>query len=146
MSAMQTVRIMRLPHADDFAGDVPLPSYDDSRYAGGLDLRAAIPPVAGPAIVIEPGRWAAIPTGLVVMLPPGLMGLISPITGLAARHGITVLDAPSMIDAGYRGEVQILLANFGPARVEVVRGMRVAHLVLFPTVRASILEVASVDA
>jgi dUTP pyrophosphatase len=146
MNTAHVVQIMRLPHAANLTGDLPLPSYDDSRGAGGLDLLAAIPATFAEWATIKPGRWQAIPTGLVVVVPPGIMGLIGSITGLAARHGVTVLGAPQMLDPGYRGEVQVVLGNFGNEPFEVKHGMRVANLVLFPTVQASIVEVASVDA
>jgi dUTP pyrophosphatase len=149
MNTARVVQIMRLPHAANLAGDLPLPAYDDSRYAGGLDLLAAIPampPMPAGWATIKPGHWAAIPTGLIVTLPPGLMGLIRPITGFVVRYGVTVLGAPQMLDSGYRGELQVVLMNFGSEPFEVKHGMRIANLVLFPTVRASIVEVASVEA
>src|SRR5262245_35682050 len=105
MSAVE-VRVLRLPHA----ADLPLPAYQ-SEHAAGLDLAAAVP--ADAPVVIAPGRWAAIPTGLAVALPPKTEAQVRPRSGLAARHGITVLNTPGTIDADYRGEIQILLVNFG---------------------------------
>jgi len=132
------LRVMRLPHA----GDLPLPAYQ-SEHAAGLDLLAAVP--AGAPIVIAPGGRAAIPTGLAVALPPGVEGQIRPRSGLALRHGITVLNSPGTVDADYRGEVQVILANFGDAAFPVERGARIAQLVLASTMQAAICEVAILD-
>ena len=116
------LRIMRLPHADG----LPLPAYQ-SEFAAGLDLVAAVP--ADAPVIIAPGGRAAIPTGLT----------------LALRHGVTVLNSPGTVDADYRGEVQVILANFGTAPFAVERGARVAQLVLAATVQAAICEVANLD-
>jgi dUTP diphosphatase len=132
MSAVE-VRIMRLPHG----ADLPLPAYQ-SEQAAGLDLLAAVP--ADAPVSIAPGKWIAIPTGLVIALPPGSEGQVRPRSGLAARHGVTVLNAPGTIDADYRGEIQILLVNFGAESVEVTRGMRVAQLLVTPVFHAQLIE------
>jgi dUTP pyrophosphatase len=129
------VRLTRLPHG----ADLPLPSYQ-SEAAAGLDLVAAIPPDA--PTVIAPGRWAAIPTGLALELPPGSEGQVRPRSGLAAQHGITVLNAPGTIDADYRGEVKVLLVNLGPEAFTVTRGMRIAQLVIAGVARARLVEAA----
>ena len=100
------LRIMRLPHA----ADLPLPAYQ-SEFAAGLDLVAAVP--ADAPVIIAPGGRAAIPTGIAIALPPGVEGQIRPRSGLALRHGVTVLNSPGTIDADYRGEVQVILVNFG---------------------------------
>jgi dUTP diphosphatase len=135
------VRIMRLPHA----ADLPLPAYQ-STHAAGLDLVAAVPAVpADELLVIVPGGRAAIPTGLVFALPQGVEGQVRPRSGLALRHGVTVLNSPGTIDADYRGEVHVILANFGEEAFPVARGARIAQLVLAPTVQASICEVSSLD-
>ena len=133
------IRIMRLPHA----ADLPLPTYQ-SAHAAGLDLVAAIP--AGAPLIIAPGRRAAIPTGLVIALPEGVEGQIRPRSGLALRHGITVLNSPGTIDADYRGEVHVILANFGEELFPVARAARIAQLILSPVVRATIDEVSSLEA
>jgi dUTP pyrophosphatase len=125
------IQVLRLPHA----ADLPLPAYQ-SAYAAGLDLVAAVPPHA--PIVLAPGGRAAIPTGLVIALPPGVEGQIRPRSGLALRHCITVLNAPGTLDADYRGELHVILANFGEEPFAVTRGARIAQLVLSPCVRASI--------
>jgi dUTP pyrophosphatase len=129
------VLLTRLPHG----ADLPLPAYQ-SEQAAGLDLLAAVP--ADAPIVIAPGRWAAVPTGLALALPEGSEGQVRPRSGLAARHGVTVLNAPGTIDADYRGEVQVLLVNLGPEPFTVARGMRIAQLVIAATVRASLTESA----
>ena len=132
------IRIMRLPHA---AG-LPLPAYQ-SAHAAGLDLVAAVP--AGAPVIIAPGGRAAIPTGLAFALPPGIEGQIRPRSGLALHHSVTVLNAPGTLDADYRGELQVILVNFGKEPFEVERGMKIAQLVFAPTVQADIHEVASLD-
>jgi dUTP pyrophosphatase len=129
------VRLTRLPHG----ADLPLPSYQ-SAAAAGLDLVAAVP--ADAPAVIAPGRWAAIPTGLALELPPGTEGQVRPRSGLAAHHGVTVLNAPGTIDADYRGELKVLLVNHGPKPFTVTRGMRIAQLVIAATARARLIETA----
>jgi dUTP pyrophosphatase len=128
-----TVGVMRLPHG----ADLPLPAYH-SEHAAGLDLLAAV----ADAVAIAPSRWAAIPTGLVLALPQGCEGQVRPRSGLAARHGVTVLNAPGTIDADYRGEVQVLLVNLGPEPFVVTRGMRIAQLIVAPVSRAHLVEAA----
>jgi len=127
------VQVTRLPHG---AG-LPLPSYQ-SAMAAGLDLQAAVPEDA--PVILGPGARAAIPTGLAIALPPGTEGQVRPRSGLAARHGVTVLNAPGTIDADYRGEVQVLLVNLGSEAFTVTRGMRIAQLVVAPTSRARLVE------
>jgi dUTP pyrophosphatase len=127
------VRVQRLDHG----ADLPLPSYQ-SAAAAGLDLHAAVP--ADAPVIIAPGRWAAIPTGLALALPPGTEGQVRPRSGLAARHGVTVLNSPGTVDADYRGEVQVLLVNLGPEDFAVARGMRIAQLVVAPVLHARIVE------
>ena len=132
------VRIMRLPHA----ADLPLPAYQ-SEHAAGLDLVAAVP--AGAPLILAPGQRAAIPTGIVIAIPPGAEGQIRPRSGLALRHGVTVLNSPGTVDADYRGEVHVILANFGADPFQVERGARIAQLVLAATLQAVICEVANLD-
>jgi dUTP pyrophosphatase len=129
------VRLTRLPHGADIA----LPSYQ-SDAAAGLDLVAAV--AADAPVVIASGRWAAIPTGLALELPAGTEGQVRPRSGLAAQHGVTVLNAPGTIDADYRGEVKVLLVNLGPAPFTVTRGMRIAQLVIARAARARLVESA----
>jgi dUTP pyrophosphatase len=132
------LRIARLPHG----ADLPLPSYQ-SAFAAGLDLYAAVP--ADSPIVLAPGAQATIPTGITLALPPGTEGQVRPRSGLAARHGLTVLNTPGTIDADYRGEVAVVLINHGHAPFEVARGMRIAQLVVAPVLRVTVSEVEHLD-
>jgi len=132
------VRIMRLAHGKD----LPLPSYQ-SASAAGLDLLAAVP--ADTPATIAPGARALVPTGIVIALPEGFEAQVRPRSGLASRHGLTVLNAPGTIDADYRGEIQVLLVNFGGKAVTVTRAMRIAQLVIAPVTHARLREVASLD-
>jgi dUTP diphosphatase len=136
--ATMEVRVTRLPHGKD----LPLPSYQ-SAGAAGLDLLAAVPAAA--PMTIAPRDRALVPTGIAIALPENLEGQVRPRSGLAARHGLTVLNAPGTIDADYRGEIQVLLVNLGAEPVSISRGMRIAQLVIAPVVRTHILDVASLD-
>ena len=130
------VRVLRLPHA---AG-LPLPAPRTHR-AAGFDLAAA---VTEPVVLIPGGR-RAIPTGFAFALTGGAEGQIRPRSGLAADHGVTVLNAPGTIDADYRGEVRVLLVNHGSEPVTVTRGMRIAQLVVAPVLQLKFVEVSSLD-
>jgi dUTP diphosphatase len=132
------IRVARLPHG----ADLPLPAYQ-SKLASGCDLLAAIP--REEPVVIAPGGRAAIPTGIALALPPGTEGQVRPRSGLAARSGVTVLNAPGTIDADYRGEVQVVLVNLGAEPFTVTRGMRIAQLVIAPSLRARMIETARLD-
>jgi dUTP pyrophosphatase len=132
------VRIARLPHG----ADLPLPSYQ-SAFAAGLDLYAAVP--ADAPVVIAPGSYAKIPTGITLALPPGTEGQVRPRSGLAAQHGVTLLNTPGTIDADYRGEVSVLLINHGGTPFEVTRGLRVAQLVVADIVRVTVREAEELD-
>ena len=129
---------MRLPHGCD----LPLPAYQ-SELAAGLDLHAAVPATA--PLALAPGERAAIPTGICMALPPGTEGQVRPRSGLALRHGITVLNSPGTIDADYRGEIRVILVNLGDALFTIERGMRIAQLVIAATMQATICEVANLD-
>ncbi len=133
---MLEVQVERLPHA---AG-LPLPSYQ-TEQAAGLDLHAA---VEAP-LELGPGVRALVPTGLKVGLPPGFEGQVRPRSGLALRHGVTVLNAPGTVDADYRGEVGVVLINHGQQPFVIQRGERIAQLVVAPVTRACLVEVASLD-
>ena len=117
------VRVTRLPHAEG----LDLPAYQTAG-AAGLDLVAALP--EGRAIVIEPGARDLVPTGLALALPEGYEAQVRPRSGLALRHGVTVLNSPGTVDADYRGEVGVILVNHGAAPFRVERGTRIAQLVL----------------
>jgi dUTP pyrophosphatase len=132
------VRVLRLPHGKD----LPLPSYQ-SASAAGLDLLAAVSSTT--PVIIAPGARALVPTGIAIALVSGYEAQVRPRSGLAARHGLTVLNTPGTIDADYRGEIQVLLINLGEEPVTVERGMRIAQMVIAPVVRAHILDVAFLD-
>jgi dUTP pyrophosphatase len=125
------IQLQRLPHSDG----LPLPHYQ-SALAAGLDLVAAVPSDA--PVVMAPGDRALIPTGVAVAFPPGFEGQVRPRSGLALRHGVTVLNSPGTIDADYRGEIQIILVNLGRESFTVERGARVAQLVIAATMQATI--------
>jgi dUTP pyrophosphatase len=132
------VRILRLPHGLD----LPLPAYQ-SAHAAGLDLLAAVP--AEIPLVLAPGARALVPTGLAIALPPDCEAQVRPRSGLAVKHGLTVLNSPGTIDADYRGEVQVLLVNLGQAPVAIERGMRIAQMVIARVTRARLVAVDSLD-
>jgi len=120
---MIDVAITRLPHAEGLA--LPAP---ETAASAGLDLRAAVP--NEDPVVLGPGERALLPTGLKMALPEGYEGQVRPRSGLAHRHGVTVLNSPGTIDADYRGEVKVLLVNHGEAAYTVERGTRIAQLVV----------------
>jgi dUTP pyrophosphatase len=132
------IKIMRLQHGHD----LPLPSYQ-SEHAAGLDLCAAL--AADRPLTLLPGARALIPTGTALAIPAGYEAQVRPRSGLAARHGLTVLNAPGTIDSDYRGEVQVLLINLGGEAVVITRGMRIAQLVIAPVVRARLTETTKLD-
>jgi dUTP pyrophosphatase len=132
------VRILRLPHAEG----LPLPAYQ-SVQAAGLDLLAAVPDAA--PVTLAPGERTLVPTGIVIALPPGMEAQVRPRSGLAARHGVTLLNTPGTIDADYRGEIQVIMVNLGHEAFAVVRGMRIAQLIVAPVARARLVEVAALD-
>jgi dUTP pyrophosphatase len=120
--------------------DLPLPHYALASDAG-LDLHAS------QRVVIEPGARALVGTGLAVAIPTGWAGLVLPRSGLALRHGVTVLNAPGLIDAGYRGEVKVLLVNHDPrATATVERGERVAQLIVQTVASVELVEVDELPA
>lgn len=130
MSATITISVKQLPHGEGLA----LPAYQ-SAQAAGLDLLAAVPEDA--PVTLAPGARALVPTGLSIALPAGFEAQIRPRSGLAAKHGVTVLNSPGTIDADYRGEVGILLINLGDAPFEIRRGERIAQMVVAPVVQAT---------
>ena len=130
MSAVD-VQVIRLPHGRD----LPLPEYQ-SAQAAGLDLLAAVTS----DVTIKPGQRETIPTGIAIALPSGTEAQVRPRSGLAARHGVTVLNTPGTIDADYRGEIQVILINLGGEPFVVRRGMRSARLAFAPVLRAAMSE------
>ena len=133
MSDPPKLKITRLAHASE----LPIPAYK-STGAAGLDLSAAVP--ADAPLLVAPGARTLVATGLVVAIPPGHEGQVRPRSGLALEHGLTVLNTPGTIDSDYRGELKVLLINHGARDTSVVRGMRIAQLVIAPVVQASIVE------
>lgn len=127
---MTKVSVKRLQHAED----LPLPVYETAG-AAGMVLRAA-----GEAI-LRPGERALIPTGLSIALPEGFEAQVRPRSGLAVKHGVTVLNAPGTIDADYRGEVKVPLINHGTENFSIARGDRIAQMVIAPVTRAQWVEV-----
>ena len=117
------VAVTALPHAADMA----LPAYA-TEHAAGMDLCAAI----ANDIILQPGQRTLVPTGLSIALPEGYEAQVRPRSGLALKHGVTVLNSPGTIDADYRGEVQIILANLGTEPFTITRGMRIAQMVVAP--------------
>lgn len=129
-----TVPVTRLPHG----ADLPLPGYATADSAG-LDLLAAV----DTDMTLSPGKRALIPTGLVIALPAGFEAQVRPRSGLALKHGVTVLNSPGTVDADYRGEVKVILANLGDEEFAITRGMRIAQMVVAPVTRLAWDEVAS---
>ena len=132
-----TVPIMRLDHARDLA----LPDYA-SAGAAGIDLPAAV----ADYVVIAPGKRALIPTGFAIALPDGFEAQVRPRSGLAVRHGISIVNAPGTVDADYRGEVMVCLINHGEESFTVTRGARIAQMVVAPVTRVRLNEAQSLDA
>ncbi|MBO6855419.1 dUTP diphosphatase [Roseibium sp.] len=127
-----TLELKRLEHGRD----LPLPAYQ-SVLAAGLDLLAAV----DGKITLAPSARALVPTGLAMALPAGFEAQVRPRSGLAAKHGVTVLNTPGTIDADYRGEVKVILINLGDDPFEISRGDRIAQMVIAPVLQADIVEV-----
>jgi dUTP pyrophosphatase len=123
------VEVSRLPHGEG----LPLPAYQ-SAHAAGLDLLAAVPESA--PIILQPHAHVLVPTGLTIALPPGYEAQVRPRSGLAAKHGVTVLNSPGTIDADYRGEIAVILINHGTEPYAIRRGERIAQMVIAPVVQA----------
>ena len=136
MSAPVKLNIRQLPHGED----LPLPAYQ-SAHAAGLDLLAAVPETA--PLVLAPGRHALVPTGLAIALPDNFEAQVRPRSGLAAKHGVTVLNSPGTVDADYRGEISVILINHGEAAFAIKRGERIAQMVIAPVVQAQLVPVIS---
>lgn len=129
-----TVAVTRLGHG----ADLPLPAYATTGSAG-LDLLAAV----DEPLTLAPASRALVPTGLVIALPDGHEAQVRPRSGLAFKHGITVLNSPGTVDSDYRGEVKVILANLGDEPFTVTRGMRIAQMVVAPVTRLAWAEVAT---
>jgi dUTP pyrophosphatase len=125
-----------MPHSTG----LELPSYASSG-AAGADLRAAV----DSKVVIAPGGRIAVPTGLILEIPSGWEGQVRPRSGLAIRHGLTVVNAPGTIDSDYRGELKVLLVNLGAEAVAIHRGDRIAQLVMAPAPQSIFIETDDLD-
>ena len=130
------LKLKRLPHGEG----LPLPAYQ-TEHAAGADVHAAL---EGP-VMLQAGRWAAIPTGFCYEIPPGYEMQVRPRSGLAAKHGVTVLNAPGTIDADYRGELKVLLINHGREPFEIQRGERIAQIIIAPVSFATFTEVSELS-
>lgn len=135
---MTLIKITRASSADP---DIALPSYE-SKGAAGADVRANLP---GASITLAPGDRALIPTGLHMEIPEGFEVQVRPRSGLALKHGITLVNSPGTIDSDYRGPVGVILMNAGSEPFEVLHGMRIAQLVVAPVVQANFEEVADLS-
>jgi dUTP pyrophosphatase len=133
------IRVKRLPHGEG----LPLPVFQ-SPGAAGFDLLAALP--HGTKIVLEPGGRHLVQTGIALAIPPDYEAQVRPRSGLARDHGVTVLNAPGTIDSDYRGEVLVLLINHGDEPFEIVRGARIAQLVVAPLARVELVETGELTA
>ncbi len=131
-----SVPVKRLPHG----ANIPLPEYATALSAG-VDLIAAV----GEPVALKPGARTIIPTGIAIQLPVGFEAQVRPRSGLAAKHGVTVLNSPGTIDADYRGEVGVILINHGAETFSVERGMRIAQMVIAPVAVAVWQEVGDLD-
>lgn len=134
-----TLRILRLPHGEG----LPLPSYQ-SKHAAGLDLVAAVP--REKPVKLPPGARTLIPTGFALELPQGCEAQIRPRSGLAIKHGVTLLNSPGTIDADYRGELMVIVINHGSEPFLVQRGDRIAQLIVAPIASVEIVEVEAIGA
>ena len=139
MSGAVKIEVRQLPNGEGLA----LPAYQ-SALASGLDLLAAIPEDA--PVVLAPGKYALVPTGLSIALPPGYEAQVRPRSGLAARHGITVLNAPGTVDADYRGEIAVPLINHSDVPFTIRRGERIAQMVIAAVVQAELIPVTTLSA
>lgn len=133
MAPTLTVSVQRLPGNSD----VPLPSYQ-SAGAVGMDLHAAV----REETTLPAGAYAAVPCGFAMAVPPGYEAQVRPRSGLAARHGISIMNTPGTIDPDYRGEVKVILVNHGTEPFRITRGMRIAQMLVFPVPRVGWNEVA----
>jgi dUTP pyrophosphatase len=132
------IDVCQLPHAEGLA----LPAYQ-SAHSAGLDLLAAVP--ADAPLTLAPGQYAMVQTGLTMALPAGYEAQVRPRSGLAAKHGVTVLNSPGTIDADYRGEISVVLINHGSAPFVIRRGERIAQMVIAEVARAELAAVASLS-
>jgi dUTP pyrophosphatase len=138
MSSAVKIEVRQLPHGQGLA----LPAYQ-SALAAGLDLLAAVPEDA--PVVLAPGKYALVPTGLSIALPPGYEAQVRPRSGLAVKHGVTVLNAPGTVDADYRGEIGVPLINHSDVPFTIRRGERIAQMVIASVVQAELIQVTTLS-
>jgi len=131
---MIEIRLKRLDHGES----LPLPAYATA-HAAGMDV------VAAESLTLAPGARHAVATGFAIAIPEGYEVQVRPRSGLALKHGITCLNTPGTIDADYRGEVKVILANLGDTAFAIVRGERIAQLVPAPVLRAAFNVVEDLD-
>ena len=131
-----SIGVKRLPGSEDLA----LPEHATA-HSAGVDLLAAL----SEDFVLQPGARTVVPTGLSIELPPGFEAQVRPRSGLALKHGITVLNSPGTIDADYRGEIGVILINHGQEPFTVTRGMRIAQMLVAPVIQARWQEVEELD-
>ncbi|MSR77538.1 MAG: dUTP diphosphatase [Candidatus Omnitrophica bacterium] len=132
------IPIKRLTHAEG----LDLPKYQ-TEGSSGFDLLAAC---GGEDVVLQPGERKLIPTGISIALPPGYEAQIRPRSGLAIKHGVTLLNTPGTIDSDYRGEIQVIVINLGQEPFKVTRGMRIAQCVIATIIKASLISADNLDA
>jgi dUTP pyrophosphatase len=138
MSGAVKIEVLQLPNGEGLA----LPAYQ-SALAAGLDLLAAVAEDA--PITLAPGKYVLVPTGLAIALPPGYEAQVRPRSGLAARHGVTVLNAPGTVDADYRGEIAVPLINHSDVPFTIRRGERIAQMVIASVVQAALVPVTTLS-
>ena len=131
---MMRVQLKRLPGSEG----MPLPAYE-TEGAAGMDLRAA------EAMILKPGARCLVPTGLSIAVPQGFEAQVRPRSGLAVKHGVTVLNSPGTIDSDYRGEIKVPLINHGQEDFLIARGDRIAQMVIAPVTRIGWAEVEALD-
>ncbi len=137
---MQQNVVVRVTRVDPSSADIPLPVYA-TEHAAGMDLCAAVQE----PVTLGPGETALIPTGIAIALPPGFEAQVRPRSGLAIKHGIGILNAPGTIDADYRGEVKVILTNFGKTPFVIKRGERIAQMIVGRYSRVTWEEVPGLD-
>jgi len=131
-----TVRIKRFEGQED----IPLPAYETDGSAG-MDLRAAVKE----KVILRPGEIKLIPTGLAISVPPGFEAQVRPRSGLALRHGLGLANSPGTIDSDYRGEIGLIMINWGPDPVVIKRGDRIAQMIIARVYRAEVVHVRDLD-
>jgi dUTP pyrophosphatase len=136
MPAQLKIKIKKLPESED----LPLPSYQ-TEHSAGMDLLAAV----DGELIIPSGKWTLVPTGISIELPEGYEAQVRPRSGLAAKHGISLVNTPGTVDADYRGEIKVILINFGEVPFTIKRGDRIAQMIINEVVRAELIHVEELN-